>query len=215
MNSVKILVPTVAALVLGACNAGTAVSNRSLESVHQPVVSQQAYALDLRLAGGDLPPSEQGRLAGWLDVLDVGYGDRVAIDDGASYDAASAHASITQLLANRGLLLSQGAPLTPGAVAPGSVRVVVSRSTASVPSCPDMSTMYSGNPTNSTSSNYGCATNSNLAAMVADPQDLIKGQAGALTDPKTASKAIGVYRDAKPTGTKGLSTASTTEGGGK
>lgn len=214
MNSTKLLIPAVAALALGACNTGTATSNRSLESVHQPVVSQQAYALDLRLAGGDLPPSEQGRLAGWLDVLDVGYGDRVAIDEGTAYDAASARVTITQLLANRGLLISQGAPLTPGVVEAGSVRVIVSRSTASVPSCPDLSTMYSGNPANSTSSNFGCATNSNLAAMVADPQDLIKGQAGALTDPKTASKAIGVYRDAKPTGTQGLKTESTTNGGG-
>lgn len=214
MKITNLLIPTAIALALGACNTGTAISNRSLDSVHQPVVAQQSYALDLRLAGGDLPPSEQGRLAGWLDVLDVGYGDRVAIDDGASYDAASARVSITQLLANRGLLLSQGAPLTVGVVEPGSVRVVVSRSTASVPSCPDMSTIYSGNPTNSTSSNYGCATNSNLAAMVADPQDLIKGQAGALSDPKTASKAIGVYRDAKPTGAQGLKTEATTNGGG-
>lgn len=214
MNTAKLLIPAVVALTLGACNTGTAISNRSLESVHQPVVSQQAYTLDVRLAGGDLPPSEQGRLAGWLDALDVGYGDRVAIDDGASYDAASGRATITRILAARGLLLSQGAPLTAGVVEPGSVRVVVSRSVASVPSCPDMSTRYSSNPTNSTSSNYGCATNSNLAAMVADPQDLIKGQAGALTDPKTATKAIGVYRDAEPTGTQGLKTESTTNGGG-
>lgn len=214
MKNAKLIIPTAIALALGACNTGTAISNRSLESVHQPVVAQQTYALDLRLAGGDLPPSEQGRLAGWLDVLDVGYGDRVAIDDGASYDAASARVSITRLLANRGLLLSQGAPLTVGVIEPGSIRVVVSRSTASVPSCPDHSTMYSGNPTNSTSSNYGCATNSNLAAMVADPQDLIKGQVGALSDPKTATKAIDVYRDAKPTGSQGLKTEATTNGGG-
>ncbi len=215
MIKAKLLVPAAVALALGACNTGTAVSNRGLESVHQPVVGQQAYSLDLQLAGGDLPPSEQGRLAGWLDVLDVGYGDRVAIDDGSSYQAASARDTIGRILGARGLLMADGAPMTPGVVVPGTVRVVVLRSTAWVPNCPDTATTYSSNPTNSTSSNYGCATNSNLAAMVADPQDLIKGQAGALTDPNTASKAIGVYRDAEPTGTKGLKETSTSDGGGK
>lgn len=214
MNTAKLLAPALAALALGACNAGTAISNRSLDSVHQPVVNQQAYALDVQLAGGDLPPSEQGRLAGWLDALDIDYGDRVAIDEGSAYDAASARTTIARMLGARGLLLAQGAPLTAGVVPPGSVRLVVSRSVAYVPSCPDTATRYTGNPTNSTSSNYGCASNSNLAAMVADPQDLVKGQAGTLTDPKTASKAIGVYRDAKPTGTEGLKTESTTNGGG-
>ncbi len=214
MIKAKLLVPAAVALALGACNTGTAVSNRGLESVHQPVVGQQAYALDLQLAGGDLPPSEQGRLAGWLDVLDVGYGDRVAIDDGSNYQAASARDTIGRMLGARGLLMADGAPVTPGIVAPGTVRVVVLRSTAWVPNCPDMATTYSSNPTNSTSSNYGCATNSNLAAMVADPQDLIKGQAGALTDPNTATKAIGVYRDAVPTGTKGLKDTPTSDGGG-
>ncbi|TXC68704.1 hypothetical protein FSZ31_06905 [Sphingorhabdus soli] len=215
MIKAKLLVPAAVALALGACNTGTAVSNRGLESVHQPVVGQQAYSLDLQLAGGELPPSEQGRLAGWLEALDVGYGDRVAIDDGTSYDAASARATIGRMLGVRGLLMAAGAPVTPGVVAPGSIRVVVLRSTAWVPNCPDTATTYASNPTNSTSSNYGCAINSNLAAMVADPQDLIKGQAGALTDPKTATKAIGVYRDAVPTGSKGLTETSTSDGGGK
>ena len=107
MIKAKLLVPAAVALALGACNTGTAVSNRGLESVHQPVVGQQAYSLDLQLAGGDLPPSEQGRLAGWLDVLDVGYGDRVAIDDGSSYQAASARDTIGRILGARGLLMAE------------------------------------------------------------------------------------------------------------
>ena len=104
--------------------------------------------------------------------------------------------------------------LTPTPVPADAVRVVVSRSSASVPSCPEWSSKYSTDFSSGTSSNYGCAVNSNLAAMVADPQDLVKGQAGSLSDPATASKAIGVYRDAKPTGTQGLKENSTTNGGG-
>jgi len=54
-------------------------------------------------------------------------------------------------------------------------------------------------------SNFGCAVNSNLAAMVANPEDLVHGREGTgVGDTLTTSKAIGTYRKAEPTGTKGL-----------
>ena len=75
--------------------------------------------------------------------------------------------------------------------------MVVSRSTASVPDCPN----WSPTGASATASNYGCAVNSNLAAMVADPSDLVLGQNGHGTGDATAtSKAIKVYRDKAPTG---------------
>jgi pilus assembly protein CpaD len=62
-------------------------------------------------------------------------------------------------------------------------------------------------------SNYGCASNAALAAMVADPTDLIQGrEAGTGGDTATASKAIRAYRDTAPTGTKGLKNESTKGG---
>ena len=62
-------------------------------------------------------------------------------------------------------------------------------------------------------SNYGCANNSALAAMVADPMDLVQGrEAGAATDPATAGKAIRIYRETAPTGTRGLKTETTSKG---
>ena len=65
-----------------------------------------------------------------------------------------------------------------------------------------------------TTSNYGCASNANLAAMVADPTDLVAGQRGTGNDPLTASKAIEAYRTAPPTGAGGLSNTNTGGGGG-
>jgi pilus assembly protein CpaD len=86
------------------------------------------------------------------------------------------------------------------------VRVVVSRTTAGVPGCPK----YERSGPSSTSSNYGCAVNSNFAAMTADPNDLVLGQAGSVTgDDTQSSKAIKVYREAKPTGTRGLDQVNT------
>src|SRR3546814_4970083 len=62
---------------------------------------------------------------------------------------------------------------------------------ASVPNCPDFSREGNHEFEGSMTSNFGCAVNSNLAAMVARPQDLVRGQPGAPSvDPATATKAI-------------------------
>ena len=117
------------------------------------------------------------------------------------------------LAARHGLLVSDDAPVTAGTIAPGAARVVVSRSTATVPGCPDWSTKSDTNLNNATYSNYGCATNSNMAAMVADPEHLLHGATGTgETVVMSSSKAISSYREQKPTGEKGLKQNST-EGG--
>ncbi len=183
--------------------------NRGLDSVNQPVVVRNDYTLDLQSRGNGLSPVERGRLAAWFDSLGLGYGDRVSVDDPLAGDGT--RRDVARVAADYGLLLAYGAPVTVGRVEPGTVRVIVSRSSASVPGCPHW---QGRGGTNSTSPNYGCATNSNLAAMIADPSDLVLGQAGSGTgDAATAAKAIKVYRDTAPSGTKGL-TVTTTQSGG-
>jgi len=99
------------------------------------------------------------------------------------------------------LLIDAAAPVTSGEIAPGKVRVVVSRTSANVPSCPDWSDKAGNDLNSNTMSNYGCAINSNLAAMVANPEDLVYGQrATGANDASTASKAIKTYRDRPSTG---------------
>ena len=81
---------------------------------------------------------------------------------------------------------------------------------ATVPNCPDWSAKSDFNPNNATSSNFGCATNSNIAAMVADPEHLLKGATGQSdTVVMSSTKAIGAYRELKPTGSAGLKAIST------
>ena len=196
---------------LAACSPtlqnAAAMPNRSLDSVNQPVVQRTDYVIDLTTDGDGLSPSERGRLKGWFESLGLGYGDRVSVDE--AYGPSRSRNDVAKVAAEYGLLLSEGAPVTAG-VQPGGLRVIVSRSTASVPGCPIW--QGPGGPS-STSPNYGCGVNSNLDAMVADPSDLVLGQAGSGTgDSTTASKAIKVYREAKPTGTKGLIINSTHRG---
>jgi len=197
-------------LALGAGLAGCA-TNRSLESIHQPIVSRNNYTLDVSTYGGALPLPEQRRLAGWFDALDLRYGDRVSVDDPSGSEGT--REAVAALAARHGLLVNSDAPVTAGAIAPGTARVVVSRSTATVPGCPDWSAKSDVNLNNATYSNYGCATNSNLAAMVADPEHLLHGATGTgETVVMSSSKAISSYREQKPTGEKGLKESTTSEG---
>ncbi|MEA3052529.1 MAG: pilus assembly protein CpaD [Sphingomonadales bacterium] len=178
---------------------------RGIDSLNQPVVQRTDYVLDLAAPSGSLSAVEKGRLRGWFDGLGVGYGDEVFVEEG--YGPGPGTGDVAAVAAEYGLLLSAGAPVTAGSVPSGAVRVVVSRSTAYVPDCP---TGANTNGPSSTSSNYGCAVNSNWAAMVANPSDLVLGQAGTVGASRDAgNKAIKVYREAAPTGTKGLTSVST------
>ena len=205
--------PAALALSLGLLLAGCGgmPTNRSLESVHQPVVERTNYTLDLTTGPGGLSIPEQRRLAGWFEALDLRYGDRIAIDD--PLDSGATRTAVEAVVSSHGLLVGSGTPVTPGVVNAGTVRVIVTRSSATVPGCPDWSAKSDGNLNNATSTNYGCAVNSNLAAMVADPEHLIQGAKGsAQTVVMRSNKAIETYRDAAPTGEKGLKQVSS-EGG--
>lgn len=183
--------------------------NPTVYSVHQPVVQRTNYVLDVGSTGNGLVGGEADRLGGWFESLQLSYGDRIFIDTGSAYADRGTRADVARIAAGYGLLLSDGSPVTTGAVQPGAVRIVVSRMSASVPGCPDWAYAALSGAAISTDTNYGCATNSNLAAMVADPNDLVLGQAGAsASNADTATKAIKSYRDAAPTGSKGLKSES-------
>lgn len=197
------------ALALGAC--GGIAENRSLYSQKQPVVERTNFTLDLATVQDGLAIPEQQRLDEWFDTIGLKFGDRVAIDD-PSMSAATRDA-VARIAARRGILLADAAPTTNGFISPGHTRVVVTRSTASVPGCPDWSAKSDINYANGVYPNYGCAINSNLAAMVANPEDLIKGQEGTgETLVATSTKAIETYRTAQPTGAGGLAEVSASEG---
>lgn len=218
----RISIPALALIIgtslSGCMGSGTeGAMNRSLESVHQPIVREANYALDVTVSNGIISPTEMRKVSDWFDAMDIQYGDRVSVDETASGNARAARDSVAMLVARRGLLLADHAPVTSGALQIGAIRVVITRSSAHVPGCPDWSSRMSSNFGNNTSSNYGCAINANLAAMVADATDLVSGQGTTGNDPLTASRAINTYREAEPTGAGGLGDGDTggSSGGGQ
>jgi pilus assembly protein CpaD len=186
----------------------TAASNRSMNTVHQPVVSRTDYTLDLAAAPQGLAPGEPMRLAGWFDGLALGYGDTVYVDGMAATGADA----VGMVLSRYGMLVSpEPAPESVARAAPGTVRVVVSRAVARVEGCPDWSRGNYAEYGGALPSNYGCAAAQNLAAMIANPQDLVHGaSAGPATDARISVKAIKSWRDAKNTGDGGLPGGATT-----
>ena len=200
-------------LGLGACGSVDGAGlNRSLNSTKQPVVEKSNYTMDVRTGMGGLSIPEQRRLAGWFESMDLGYGDKVYVDDATSNPATLE--AVSKLAERHGILVSEGAPVTAGYVDPGMTRVVISRSMAHVPGCPDWSHKQNGNYGNATTPDYGCAVNGNMAAMIADPEHLVKGAEGTgTTIVNTSTKAIDSYRSQAPTGTGGLKQSDTGGGG--
>ena len=195
-----LLFALVAPALLSACG-GTA--NRGVESVHQPVVQRTDYAIDVATDAGRLRSGESQRLGGWMEAMRLGYGDYVSLDD-PNAAGAGVRDDVQAVAARYGLLVGDAAAVTGAPVAPGTVRVVVSRTRASVPGCPDYSRMGETNFNAHTGSDYGCASNSNLAAMVANPADLVRGQAGAIDlGDETGGRAINARRRADPLGAGG------------
>jgi len=201
------------ALLLGGC--GT--YNGGVDSVYQPVVQRSDYVFDLNATGYGLASGEPQRLAGWLQSMGLRYGDKIAVDDGGDGGAGTtAREQVAAEAGRYGVLLSDRAPVTVGQIAPGTVRVVVTRMSASVPNCPDFSRQYQPDFSASTSSNFGCANNSNLASMVADPGDLVRGAPGSPTsDPLTSGKAVRALRGAAPSGAGGTTLKAESAGGSK
>lgn len=191
-------------LTLAGC--GGMPTNTSLYSVKQPVVERTNFTLDVDTNQSGLSINEQQRVNGWFETMDLRYGDRISIEDPSSNPAVAE--ALNDLAGRYGLIVTGVAPTTAGVLQPGQARVVITRSSASVPGCPDWSAKSDMNYMNANSPGYGCAVNSNMAAMIANPEDLLQGQTGTgETVVSTGTRAIQSYREAEPTGAGGLQNA--------
>ena len=183
---------------------------RGVAAVNVPVVARQDFVFDAAAPDGSLQAGESARLDAWFHGLDLGYGDTIYVD--GPY-AESARADVARAAGQYGLLVSTGAPVTEGRVPDGSVRIIVSRTRAEVPNCPNWSDASNPNYNNRVMPNFGCGVNANLAAMIANPTDLIHGREGSgVTDTATITRAVDSYRAQRPTGEQGLADIKTKKG---
>ncbi|NJM51149.1 MAG: hypothetical protein HC843_09970 [Sphingomonadales bacterium] len=126
MIKTKFLIAATISFALAGC--GALGSNTSVYSANQPVVERTNFAIDVNANGpAGIAASEKVRVGEWMNALQLGYGDRISVDYGAGYANASIQNDVAQMAADRGVLVADTAPVTPGVVVPGTVRIVVTR----------------------------------------------------------------------------------------
>jgi pilus assembly protein CpaD len=200
----RLLHTSALAILFAASACGPA--NEGLESVHQPIVQRADYEYDLRPADFmEAGSPSLARIDDWFDQASLRFGDRLSFDPAT---APYVSEMIAQVASDRGIGIVRQPGIGAGAP-PGTIRLVVSRTRATVSGCPDWSSETS------TLSNYGCAVNGNLATMVADPNDLIRGRAAQGADPADAVKSVGAWRNRVLTGWTEVAGDPSASGSGK
>jgi pilus assembly protein CpaD len=151
---------------------------------------------------------QQTDLDAFLASSDARPGDPAYVESDGSPIGETRAANLAEQLTGRGF----AAQVIKDATTPArELRVILERYVVTAPVCPDWSHVSWANFQNETSSNFGCATSADLAAMVADPRDLAVGRPLSSTPGEAASLPIERYRAGI---TPRLPSASTESGGG-
>ena len=138
-----------------------------------------------------LTPGELRKLDGWVLSGSIRPADRVAIAAaGPPRLAEQRAAAISRELLRYGIVTQT---LALDAVPANHAIVVVGRYAVTLPTCPNWSQSLSADFTNAFTSNYGCATATNLGLMVASPADLVSGRSFARADAQPATDAVQRY----------------------
>lgn len=151
-----------------------------------------------------IPPSERARLLSFLETVRPADRDGIRLeghaDERASelYNlelAADRNRSVEALLREVGLgnlaittvAYGEAVPAVPSS-GPAAwrlnrrVELVLERHLVTLPACPDWSRKSGTDFSNQAHSNFGCATQTNLGLMVAEPKDLVRGRTLAPAD---------------------------------
>ena len=171
------------------------------ESPKKNRVSWAEFHHPVRFAGTSttLARDEQEALLRFLHRVGRGQGVRIVLAAGPSENARVAlrrETALADFLRGRGYAVSLGELPTGAEFRDSGARVTVGRHVVKPPNCPDWSKPATGDPANRVSSNFGCATETNLGLMVADPGMLLRGvdEVGP-ADGEAVAKGIKSYRE--------------------
>ncbi len=207
---------TVCTIGLGACQ--TPMVQSGSEEIPHPVatIAEQEMDVFFTTDSAELTAEQLGRLEAFLDGVKPRQSSIIAIAGYADYRASERYnlaLSERRVETVRRQIEALGygdaqfetaafgeadaaqPPVTPVVMSAdrhAAVRIRVYRSVA--PPCPNWSRSVTFDPQNLPSSNFGCATASNLAAMIADPRDLAEGRTLGPGDGAQAIGAIERYR---------------------
>lgn len=146
--------------------------------------------------------AEGKALSDFLNGISLGYGDQVTIDPGtrsgsATVDGLAAKRldTLTAMLRKQHVRAQPATRLSvDGALNQNVLVVTVGRYIVTGPNCPDRRKPESDDFSNTTQSNYGCATATNLGLMVANPGDLVRGVPAGPADAEFSTRGVQNYR---------------------
>lgn len=151
----------------------------------------------VRFAEGtdSISAGQRAELERFLADVGAGYGDEAWIDAGGDSMGAARGSAVMSTLRRHGIQASSDNLAHGPALEPGEVRLVIGRYMVTPPECPDWRKPSDKDFHNTPSSNYGCATVTNLGQMVANPRDLLKGRTFGGPDAERAVMAVESYRE--------------------
>jgi len=173
------------------------------ETPKENTVQFVSFVHQVHFAAGStgFAPGEANALDGFITRLAPHYADRVQIDSGAVSGNANADAlAARRAEAVAAELRRMGAATVEieqagDNVDANAVAVGVSRYVATGPKCPDWNDKDPQGFSNTPTSNFGCATITNLGAMVANPADLLRGAQPGPADAEFVARGVQRYRN--------------------
>jgi pilus assembly protein CpaD len=204
-------------LALSGCSADTIAGRAPLSDPVAPkqnIVALASVDHDIHFASGStvLAPGEAQSLDAFVRNSVIGDSDDVTIGLSAGDNAALAAARRASVLAALKRLHVPVLPASDPAQGRNAIRLRVARYVVTPPRCPDWSKPEVDEPTNSRSSNFGCASETGLALMVANPRDLLHGTPAAGADGEALARGVALYRSGALS--KSLASSGATSTGG-
>lgn len=174
------------------------------------------HRVNFASASTTLDKAEKEALGRFLRRVGRGEGVRVMLDTGAANQSSltrQRETSLARHLIDKGYSVSRVKSAHPYRGA-NSVRVTVGRYVVTLPSCPDWSKESMGDTANRVTSNWGCANETNLGLMVANPERLIRGGDLGPADGEAVAAGVKAYREGTNEELKTTSARDAVGGGG-
>ncbi len=147
--------------------------NAGVDSMYKATVTLQESIHPISFSNSKLSANEEASLTAFISSSGLRYADRLTLRTSEPNMSVDYRNLVNAVLGRFGLAI--GNVETTLGLQPGSATLAVSRPTVTLPKCAVHNTSKPYNVNNENMSNYGCSTRSNLAAMVANPADLVSG----------------------------------------
>ena len=205
----RIALPLAAMLMLAGCGGFNGAEDAQYDASYTHPISVQPDVPTLKVAAtGHLSNEDRQAIA----IFAAAYKERGhgVLTVAAPSGSANSTIAMNVLVEVREMLARAGVPVdsvsympyrASGAAQSAPIIMSYKQYVASVAPCGDWSDNLAYDPSNGVPKNFGCATQTNLAAMIADPADLVTPRAMTPSDAQRRGEVFTKYRKGEITAT--------------